>query len=243
MNTIFIGSSNEKKEIASLIARRLSEQGFEPMRWWMEFPLGSITIDRLIEVSSEAQGAVFVFGDDDKLWYRGEEIGAPRDNVLLEYGMFLSKHGRNNVIIVKDKDVKLPTDVNGLTYLPLSDDVESMAENIVLHFNALSTGRKEVASKGLTIHTDPDICQKQIHQSPPTGWSSRLLYTGITGARNWISVIDDLKYQPQELDTKVVDLMRKKLFEKKFCNIVSLGCGEGTIDRQIFANLNDVQSP
>jgi len=57
---IFVGSSSESLEIAKAIAQELARKDYIPLRWWNEFPAGSITIDRLLEVAGEVDGAVFV---------------------------------------------------------------------------------------------------------------------------------------------------------------------------------------
>ena len=150
---------------------------------------------------------------------------------------FSSKLGRSSVVIVKDPKTKLPSDVHGIKYLLLSKDHESIAEEVVLHFKNLKLIISTQTEKKLTIHTDPTICNKQLFQYPPKGWSSRLLYSGITGAKNWISVVEDEKYQPKALDIKITDSIRSELNNHKYQNIVSLGCGEGSVDREIFSNL------
>ena len=66
----FVGSAAETKDEAANIARALADSGYRPLRWWLEFPLGSITLDRLLEIAKEeADGAVFLFTSADKSWY------------------------------------------------------------------------------------------------------------------------------------------------------------------------------
>lgn len=102
---IFVGSSTQNKNKARRIANALESKGFDVYKWWTRkvFGGGDITIERLIEMSDICDGAVFVFGSDDKTIIEKTEpsslkktvkkIASPRDNVILEYGIFSSKLG------------------------------------------------------------------------------------------------------------------------------------------------------
>jgi hypothetical protein len=57
---------------------------------------------------------LFVFSKDDRVEIRGVNQFIPRDNVLLEYGLFTSHLGRRRVAVVQEEGVKLPIDVNGM---------------------------------------------------------------------------------------------------------------------------------
>src|SRR5690349_13951119 len=100
--TIFIGSASESRDLASKVARALADSGFSPLRWWEAFPAGSYTLDRLIEIAKSVDGAVFVFTAVDKTWYRNSETIEPRDNVVLEYGLFAAHLGRQRTLMLKD---------------------------------------------------------------------------------------------------------------------------------------------
>ena len=47
---------------------------------------------------------------------RDNIFDAPRDNVLFEYGLFLGRVGVDRAYIIAEKDVKIPTDMLGITY-------------------------------------------------------------------------------------------------------------------------------
>lgn len=57
-------------------------------------------------------------GDDEKKTYRA------RQNVVLEMGMFLSKLGRERVAILHKGNLELPSDINGLIYIPFQKSVQ-----------------------------------------------------------------------------------------------------------------------
>ncbi len=49
---------------------------------------------------------------------------SPRDNVMLELGLFSGSLGQERAIMLvdNDSDLKLPSDLNGITQLRFSDD-------------------------------------------------------------------------------------------------------------------------
>lgn len=69
----------------------------------------------------EIDGSIFIYTSDDTIWYRGKSAGKPRDNVIFEHGLFSGKLGRTKSIIIKCGNVKLPTDLLGVTYIDFSD--------------------------------------------------------------------------------------------------------------------------
>src|SRR6185295_16161042 len=111
---IFIGSSKENKHIAESLAQDLADKGYDPRRWWHDFPPGSVTLDRLAEIAKSVDGAVFVCGKDDKTWYRGLTTDTPRDNIVLEFGMFVVILGRRRTIVVHEEGTRLPSDLDGI---------------------------------------------------------------------------------------------------------------------------------
>jgi predicted nucleotide-binding protein len=96
--SIFIASAQETRSLASTVAQTLADNNYHPVRWWQEFPPGSITIERLLEIASTIDGAVFLCTATDKTWYRHDIVNSPRDNLLLEYGIFIAHLGRNKTI-------------------------------------------------------------------------------------------------------------------------------------------------
>lgn len=132
---IFIGSSNEAHEKGLLlkIAQIVEDCKMNPIRWNQSpsiFEAGKFTIE-VLEESIEKyniSASIFICTSDDKVWYRGEEVGKPRDNVIFEHGLFSGKLGRKNSIIIKYGDTKLPTDLFGVTYIDFSEGKQTMGE-------------------------------------------------------------------------------------------------------------------
>ena len=50
--------------------------------------------------------------------------------MVLELGMFLAKLGRKRVAILHKGDVELPSDINGLLYVPFKERVDEIKERV-----------------------------------------------------------------------------------------------------------------
>ncbi len=115
---LFIGSSVEGLSIARHIQIGLKHEPVE-VRLWTDGVFGpsGVTVDKLMEQVAEADFAAFVFGPDDQVASREENYQAPRDNVVLELGMFLSQLGRERTYMVMEhkSDLKIPTDLLGIS--------------------------------------------------------------------------------------------------------------------------------
>lgn len=131
---MFIGSSVEGLPIAKHIQLGLQRVNVE-VRLWTNgvFGPGGVTIDDLLRQTEEADFAVFVFGPDDKVASREETYQAPRDNVVLEMGMFISKLGRGRTYLVKDSksEIKIPSDLLGITPIIYLADPKSKLEVVL----------------------------------------------------------------------------------------------------------------
>ena len=119
---VFIGSSKESKDAMEELASWIEDAGHQPKPWTDPdlFPLASTTFDSLHKTAQRIDAAIFVFGEDDAVWYRGDKTLSPRDNVLLEYGVFSGALGERSVAIALVGNPRLATDLLGITYLPLA---------------------------------------------------------------------------------------------------------------------------
>lgn len=122
---IFIGSSRESEELMKEIAIVLESNNIIPIKWNKPglFVPGVSIIDTIMNLSREVDGAIFIYAEDDKLWYRESETGAPRDNVVFEHGIFtgaLSSYKKT--ALIKHKNPKIPTDYSGIVYINYSEN-------------------------------------------------------------------------------------------------------------------------
>jgi len=89
-------------------------------------PDGKTIIEALI-ANTDVPYAVVLLTPDDEGHIAGkdhEKKPRARQNVVLEMGMFLSKLGREKVAILHKGSLELPSDINGLIYIPFKDSVQ-----------------------------------------------------------------------------------------------------------------------
>ena len=115
---LFIGSSSEAQELARKLHTHLEDVA-EPTIWSQGiFHLNDNTLESLIKATDNFDFAVFIFSKDDVLRLRNNEYQAARDNVILEFGLFIGSIGRDRTyyLIPKDSsDFRIPTDLAGIT--------------------------------------------------------------------------------------------------------------------------------
>jgi predicted nucleotide-binding protein len=133
---VFIGSSSERLDEARLIQDALEHDPVSA-RLWTDggvFGASRFPIDELLGQVATADFAVLVLAPDDQVVSRRNHSEAPRDNAVFELGLFMGALGRDRTLFVvpRDVDVKVPTDLLGLTSItyrsqPASDVPHSLA--------------------------------------------------------------------------------------------------------------------
>lgn len=123
---VFIGSSSEFLSKAKQVQDVIGSAGID-VKCWDDgdlFALSETTLDELIDILDAYDFAIFYVSGDDKLNTRGATVAQPRDNVILELGMGIGSLGKERTFILVDGDPKpnLPSDLKGVTYLPVSFD-------------------------------------------------------------------------------------------------------------------------
>ncbi len=89
-----------------------------------ELPIGHTIIDKFEEHADDAGFAILLLTADD--------LGTPKDqkeklqprarqNVILELGYFLATLGRKRIGVLYEEGVELPSDIEGLEYIPLDN--------------------------------------------------------------------------------------------------------------------------
>lgn len=118
--TIFIGSSTEGRDIAHALSAALTHEGCEPTVWDQGvFGASTYTLPALIQQASRADFAILIATPDDMAVIRGNEDSVARDNVILEFGLFVGAIGLERVYILRTVNtIRFPSDIAGLTFLP-----------------------------------------------------------------------------------------------------------------------------
>jgi hypothetical protein len=132
---IFLGSSLEAVRTGLLrkVAGWIEAEGHTPIQWNAVgvFPAGTYTFATLRQIARDVDAAVFIFAEDDDVWYRTDKVTQPRDNVLLEYGLFTAALGEGKVIICRAGKPRIATDLSGITYIDLADSRMVHAETML----------------------------------------------------------------------------------------------------------------
>ncbi len=117
--TVFIGSSYEALPIVNRLVGFLGSD-FDVSPWNQSFPPGEYTLTALLQQVERTDAAIFIFAKDDQVTIRGEPGHSARGNVLLEYGLFVARLGRERVLILEEDGVNLPSDIFGMatTFFP-----------------------------------------------------------------------------------------------------------------------------
>ena len=122
---LFLGCSTESLPIAEAVQSALSQA---PMvvRVWTEdvFEASSFPIESLERELHRVDFAVLVLSPDDRVISRDLVAEAPRDNIVFELGLFMGAlgHDRTFLLYPHGIDIKIPTDLKGITALTYEPD-------------------------------------------------------------------------------------------------------------------------
>lgn len=108
------GHNGEMKEA---VARLIEKQGIQAIILHEQANMGATIIEKF-ERNSDVSGAVCLFTADDlgRAKYDTEDKKRARQNVVFEAGYFIGKLGRQSVILIADKGVEIPSDLQGVVY-------------------------------------------------------------------------------------------------------------------------------
>lgn len=134
--SIFIGSSSEALPLAEAIRDELAKH-FLPELWSEHlFELGEDTLTNLLRFVQCYDFAILVICEDDITISRKASQASPRDNVILELGLFMGALGRRRAFVVVTRGVdgapRLPSDLLGNTGVFLSKDLHKSLDRILL---------------------------------------------------------------------------------------------------------------
>jgi hypothetical protein len=112
---VFIGSSKEALPIAEHVKNKLSTD-FECKIWTDDiFAFNDNYLETLMKAANLFDFGIMIFSKDDFTKSRNVQFEAPRDNVVFEFGLFLGRLGNLRAFVLKEKEVKLPSDLLGIT--------------------------------------------------------------------------------------------------------------------------------
>ena len=118
---VFIMSSVEALPIVDLLIKQFAHDPFLAVAWKNGvFRASHYTLDELEAELDDSDFAIAVAHADDVVITRDDEWPTIRDNVILELGLFMGRLGRRRAFLMepRDVDLKLPSDLAGLTTIP-----------------------------------------------------------------------------------------------------------------------------
>ena len=148
MPRIYIGSSSEAEKIDRHVRSIIENLGGEAISWRDISKPGDNMVDVLIDLASSIDGALLIATPDDPTVYRSMDRMSPRDNIILELGIFISQLGKHRTGIVhvvppSQSSASLPSNLHGLTTIKYFPDkpgnneyrLEGWLNNVLCHVN------------------------------------------------------------------------------------------------------------
>lgn len=118
-------------ELKEAVARLIERQGIKPIILNEQANLGKTIIEK-IEYYDDAHSAICLFTADDLGREKGEteSKSRARQNVIFEAGYFIGKNGRENVVIIADPGIEMPSDLQGVVFTDKGDWQFSMLKEL-----------------------------------------------------------------------------------------------------------------
>ncbi len=116
--SVFVGSSSEGSGLAEAIQVNL-DRSCEVVIWNQGvFGLSGGTLETIVAKATDFDFAILLLTPDDMIQSRDQTQQGPRDNVLIELGLFIGVLGRRRTFVVYDRvsNIKLPSDLAGVTH-------------------------------------------------------------------------------------------------------------------------------
>ena len=131
---LFVGCSAESIPIADTIRTKFRCDPIDVTMWTEGvFAPSAFPIESLEQVLWTVDFAVLVLSPDDTVVSRGATTDAPRDNIIFELGLFMGVLGHSRTFLVYPRgiEIKIPTDLAGITPLTYSPEPGGDAPNLM----------------------------------------------------------------------------------------------------------------
>ncbi|MDR2407431.1 MAG: nucleotide-binding protein [Bacteroidales bacterium] len=113
---IFIAHGHDD-EMKEKVARVIEKLGFKAIILHEKAGEGNTIIEKL-EKNSDVSFAIVLLSQDDEINNKSETVEfRARQNVIFEMGYFIGKLGRRNVCIIKQDNVKILSNIDGINYI------------------------------------------------------------------------------------------------------------------------------
>lgn len=104
-------------ELKEAVARIIEKQGIQAIILSEQANHGKTIIEKF-EEHNQVGGAICLFTADDLSKAKSSDTMKPRarQNVVFETGYFMGKLGRENVVVLADHEIEIPSDLSGVVY-------------------------------------------------------------------------------------------------------------------------------
>ncbi len=110
---LFIGSSAEKLSLLNQVVSLVGDNAV-CIPWTNAFAINKSALDSLIKQTRLSDYAILIATKDDLTKRRGKKTSTPRDNVVLEFGLFLGATSPDRCYLLAEGGAELPSDLNGI---------------------------------------------------------------------------------------------------------------------------------
>jgi CRP/FNR family transcriptional regulator, cyclic AMP receptor protein len=131
---VFIMSSAEARAIVDLLIRQFEHDPFLAVAWKNGvFRASNYTLEELEAQLDDSDFAIAIAHQDDVVITRDDEWPTVRDNVVFELGLFMGRLGRRRAFLMEPRnaDLKLPSDLAGMTTIPYRYEPGKDAEHAI----------------------------------------------------------------------------------------------------------------
>lgn len=149
---VFIASASEGLSVAYDLQELLQKDAHVVIWDQGTFEASEYALTNILQSLNFFDYGIFLFTPDDKIEVRGEKHLSPRDNVIFELGLFIGKLGvKSNFIVMPDTlNLKIPTDLSGLTVLTFESDHYNQQSALGPVVNQI---RKSIKSFAITLNS------------------------------------------------------------------------------------------
>lgn len=168
------------------------------------------------------------------------EMTGRNPNVYYETGY--ARALNKKIILLTDNAEDIPFDLKPYKHVVYEGKISVLRpelERWVRHY----IDNKEVSlfNPVPTIKLSPLVIDKQTDDSIPREWRCRSLYLGLSGAKNWLSIVNDSSFYRADYFNQIMNelLAEDSLKEIEINTVVSLGPGDGVTDEILCGQLGE----
>ncbi len=168
------------------------------------------------------------------------DLSGASSNVFYETG-YAHALGKRVVLLIDDAR-NIPFDLNQYQHIVYGTSaalLKSKLEGTLATFAGSNQLLPRLSEDTPATRMSPSTAERQLSAGIPREWGSRSMYLGLGGARNWLAVVHAPQYHRASYAREVLSDVVASDFLKRVnvTSLVSLGVGDGAIDRILCGHL------